>query len=100
MIPVIKNLWSDLYFYKKKHFMDKIFHVHDILHYLQTQDKGISIKKLIEDLRKMYGENCHFTTCGDHLLSVEQAIDFILLRKKAYVQNGHIFIFSNVHTCD
>ena len=79
--------------------MDHLYHVHDILHYLQ-HNKNNTLNDLAEYLKEMYGSDCRFTTCGNHVLSINEAIEFIIERKKAYVKGDKIFLFSDAHMCD
>ena len=76
-----------------------MYHVHDILHLLKQSQSGYSVEELIILLKKEFGEDARFTTCGDHSLDCNQAIDFVLIREKAILAGGIISINSNIESC-
>ena len=76
-----------------------MYHVHDILHVLKNNPAGYKVEDLIILLREKFGRDARFTTCGNHSLDCQQAIDFVLIREKAVLTEGRISINSKIESC-
>jgi probable metal-binding protein len=79
--------------------MENIIHIHEVLNFLMQENKGFTRNELKNKLIDLFGEDVKFTTCGDHMLNPEQAIDFMYQRDKISVIDGQIRINSTIEKC-
>jgi probable metal-binding protein len=79
--------------------MENIVHIHEVLDFLMQEDKGFTRDQLTAKMTELFGEDVRFTTCGDHILNPEEAIDFMYQRNKIAVSDGQIKINSQIEKC-
>ncbi len=79
--------------------MKNTFHIHDVLHFLDKEERGLTSDELLVKINELFGENACFTTCGDELLNPAQAIEFMSHRDKIVIRDGLIRINRDMETC-
>ena len=84
---------------RKLALMNNTFHIHDVLHFLAKEEKGLSGEELLLKIHELFGEEARFTTCGEEVLDPVQAINFMSQRDKIINRNGLIWINRNIETC-
>ena len=79
--------------------MNNTFHIHDVLHFLAKEEKGLTPEELTRRIHELFGEKACFATCGEEMLNPVQAIEFMSQREKIITRNGLIWINRNMETC-
>ncbi|HLF34091.1 MAG TPA: DUF2492 family protein [Cyclobacteriaceae bacterium] len=79
--------------------MKNTFHIHDVLHFLEKEEKGLTGEELLLKIRSLFGDDALFTTCGEEVLNPGQAIEFMSRREKIVMRNGLIWINRSMETC-
>ena len=80
--------------------MKNIIHIHEVLNFLASENRDFSRQELLSQMTELFGQDVNFTTCGDHILNPEQAIEFMESRDKISIDNGRIRINKNLETCE
>jgi probable metal-binding protein len=76
-----------------------MYHVHDILHLVKDKAEGFQPNDLVDLLVEQFGPEARFTTCGNHCLDHQEAIDFVLMREKVLLKDGRILINPGIESC-
>lgn len=68
----------------------EVTHIHEVLHLIYNAGSHYTTTSLINTLKSTYGEDVKFTTCGDHFLSIDEALQFIQDRGKVKLEGDQI----------
>jgi len=74
-------------------------HVHDILNLLKRNPAGFKVEDLVSELNHRFGKDARYTTCGNHSLDHQEAINFVIDRQKALYRDGKIYINAAIESC-
>jgi probable metal-binding protein len=74
--------------------MNNIRHIHDVLDMIGRTGAEHTTGSLIDEIKEIYGEDVHFTSCADHVFPIQGVIPFLVDRGKIRVENERIIVLT------
>lgn len=66
----------------------KIYHAHDVLHFLADSDK----ERSISEIQEVFGEDARFKNCQEVLFTIDELIAFLSSRGKINMTSNGISV--------
>lgn len=74
--------------------MNNIRHIHEVLEMIGRPGIAYTTVSLIDEIKEIYGEDVHFTSCADQVFPIQGVIPFLLDRGKIEVENERIVVIT------
>ena len=69
-------------------------HIHEILDLIFQSDKTFHLDSFESEIKRLFGEDCTFTSCADNEMSTAEVTNFLLQRGKIKIEEGKIIPLS------
>ena len=80
--------------------MNNIQHIHQVIFLIESSDGQWTPEELVENIVDKWGSDIHFGSCSGNAFPKEKALDFLLSRQKAVLnEEGKISLHPSMQIC-
>ena len=81
--------------------MNPIKHIHEVIFLIENSTEQWNSEQLIQAISENWGEEVQFGACSGGAFPKEQALAFLIERKKVVLsEDGKILLHPAMHICD
>jgi len=80
--------------------MNNIQHIHQVIYLIESNNDQWTPKELFDAISEKWGSDIHFGSCSGNAFPKENALDFLLSRQKAVLnEEGEISLHPSMKIC-